>query len=288
MSARTGAVDPAAETLEDAAVGVQLRAPLPENALIWEPSERRVRGVKGGTTVVDSRRPILVWEPGRPVPLYAFPREDVRTELLRPAAAPELGAHSGSQLFYDLVLDGETSAGAAWTFPGEELAPYIAFEWFRAQGRGLDHWYEEEEEIFIHPRDPYKRIDALAGSRHVRVEIDGVLVAESRRPVLLFETRLPTRYYLPREDVRFDLFTPTDLHTGCPYKGTADYWSLTGAGEGSATPPNIAWSYPEPLPAVEAVRGLVAFYNEAVDITVDGEPQERPVTGFTESLKSQV
>lgn len=180
VSARTGAVDPAAETVEDAAVGVELRAPLPENVLTWEPSERRVRGVKGGTTVVDSRRPILVWEPGKPVPLYAFPREDVRTELLRPAADPELGAHSGSQLFYDLVLDGETSAGAAWTFPGEELAPYIAFEWFRAQGRGLDHWYEEEEEIFIHPRDPYKRIDALTGSRHVRVEIDGVLVAESR------------------------------------------------------------------------------------------------------------
>ncbi|MFC1432050.1 DUF427 domain-containing protein [Streptacidiphilus sp. N1-3] len=259
---------------------------MPEGTITWEPSARRVRGTKGDTTVVDSRRPILVWEPGQAVPLYAFPREDVRTDLLRPAAAPETGRHSGSEVFYDLVLeDGETVADAAWTFPGEELAGYIAFEWFQRVGRGLDHWFEEEEEIFIHPRDPYKRVDALLSSRHVQVEIGGVVVADTRTPVLLFETRLPTRYYIPRKDVRLDLFTPTELRTGCPYKGTAEYWSL--ADQGAEVPPNIAWSYPDPIPAAQAVRGHIAFYNEAVDIIVDGERLERPVTNFSSSLKAQ-
>ncbi|WNI16117.1 DUF427 domain-containing protein [Actinacidiphila sp. ITFR-21] len=283
MSTAPGAGDAAGAAAGARTVAVERRHPPQEDALTWEPSERRVRGAKGGTTVVDSRRPVLVWEPGQAVPLYAFPREDVRAGLLHPAADPDTGAHTGSETFYDLVLDGETVANAAWTFPVPELSGYISFEWFRRAGRGLDHWYEEDEEIFVHPRDPYKRVDAIASTRHVRVEIDGVLVAETRRPVLVFETRLPVRYYIPPEDVRLDLFTPTDLSTGCPYKGTAEYWSLTAAGPD--VPPDIAWSYPEPLPAVGSVRGLIAFYNEAVDITVDGEPQERPVTGFTAALK---
>ncbi|MHA6765583.1 DUF427 domain-containing protein [Streptacidiphilus sp. PAMC 29251] len=272
----------------EATTPVVRRHPVPEDAITWEPSARRVRGTKGDTTVVDSGRPVLVWEPGQAVPLYAFPRADVRAGLLRPAAEPDTGRHSGSEVFYDLVLDdGTTVANAAWTFPGEDLADYIAFEWFQRVGRGLDHWFEEEEEIFVHPRDPYKRVDALQSSRHIQVEINGVLVADTRQPVLLFETRLPTRYYIPREDVRLDLFTPTELRTACPYKGTAEYWSLTTAdGADGGTPPNIAWSYPDPIPAAQTVRGHIAFYNEAVDITVDGERQERPVTGFTKNLTS--
>lgn len=119
--------------------------------LLWEPSERWVRGRKGEVTVVDSRNPVLVWEPEAPVPLYAFPREEVREDLLRPAKNPRTGTHTGSRVFYDLEVDGELLENAAWTFPAEDLAGHIAFEWFRRSGRGLDHWYEEEEEIFIHP-----------------------------------------------------------------------------------------------------------------------------------------
>ncbi|MFE7991617.1 DUF427 domain-containing protein [Streptomyces shenzhenensis] len=245
--------------------------------LLWEPSGRWVRGRMRGVTVVDSRHPVLVWEPGVPVPLYAFPRAEVRTDLLRPAARPRTGTHTGSRVFYDLDLDGEVLEDAAWTFPAADLAGHVAFEWSARTGRGLDHWYEEEEEIFVHPRDPYKRVDALPSSRHVRVEIDGTVVADTRRPVLLFETSLPTRYYLPREDVRLDLFRPTDHSTGCPYKGTAAYWSWRGA---AGVPPDVVWSYPDPLPAVAAVKGLLAFYNEAVDITVDGVRLERPSTHF--------
>jgi uncharacterized protein (DUF427 family) len=251
--------------------------------LLWEPSERWVRGRKGDVTVVDSRHPVLVWEPDLPVPQYAFPREDVRTDLLHPAEHPPTGTHTGSQIFYDLHAGGAPVANAAWTFPADDLAGHIAFEWFRRRDSGLDHWYEEEEEIFVHPRDPHKRVDALPSSRHVQVAVGGTLVADTRRPVLLFETSLPTRYYIPREDVRLDLFEPTDHRTACPYKGRAGYWNWHGEGD---VPRNILWSYPDPLPAVAAVRGLLAFYNEAVDITVDGERLERPVTPFTASLKT--
>jgi uncharacterized protein (DUF427 family) len=251
--------------------------------LLWEPSERWVRGRRGDTTVVDSRHPVLVWEPALPVPQYAFPREEVREDLLRPAKNPPVGAHSGSRIFYDLEVDGELLENAAWTFPADDLAGHIAFEWFRRSGKGLDHWYEEEEEIFIHPRDPHKRVDAIPSSRHVRVEIAGTVVADTRRPVLLFETGLPVRYYIPGEDVRLDLLVPTEHGTGCPYKGTAEYWSWR---DGAGVPPHVVWSYPDPLPAVGVIKGLLAFYNEAVDITVDGERLERPVTPFTKALST--
>ncbi|MET8679827.1 DUF427 domain-containing protein [Streptomyces sp. NPDC004647] len=259
---------------------VSRHPPLPGDGLTWEPSERWVRGTKGEVTVVDSRRPLLVWEPGRPVPLYAFPEEDVRTDLLRQAAPPATGRHSGSTVFYDLEIEGEVVRKAAWSYPGEQLAGYIAFEWF---GRNvLDHWYEEDTEIFVHPRDPFKRVDALPSSRHVQVEIEGTVVADTRTPVLLFETHLPVRYYIPREDVRFGLLTPTDQHTRCPYKGVAtEYWSWAGGGR---VPPNLAWSYPDPLPAVREITGMVAFYNEVVDIVLDGERLERPVTFFSKML----
>ncbi|WP_329294603.1 DUF427 domain-containing protein [Streptomyces sp. NBC_01455] len=255
--------------------------------LLWEPSQRWVRGRNGDVTVVDSRHPVLVWEPGVPVPLYAFPHEEVRGDLLRPSKNPLTGTHTGSRIFYDLEVDGALLENAAWTFPADDLAGHIAFEWFRRVGRGLDHWFEEEEEIFVHPRDPHKRVDAIPSGRHVRVEIDGTVVADTHHPVLLFETGLPTRYYIPREDVRLELLEPTDHSTGCPYKGTAAYWSWRGEAGAPDIPPNVVWSYPEPLPAVGAVKDLLAFYNEAVDITVDGVRLERPVTPFTRTLSAR-
>ncbi|MFF7969847.1 DUF427 domain-containing protein [Streptomyces sp. NPDC007905] len=252
--------------------------------ILWEPSGRWVRGRRADVTVVDSRHPVLVWEPGVPVPLYAFPREEVREDLLRRAKNPPTGTHTGSTVFYDLEVGGELLENAAWTFLADDLAGYISFEWFQRTGKGLDHWYEEEEEIFVHPRDPHKRVDAIPSSRHVQVEMHGTVVADTQRPVLLFETGLPTRYYFPREDVRLDLFEPTDHHTGCPYKGTAGYWTWRGEGD---VPPNVLWGYADPLPAVGAVKGLLAFYNEAVDITVDGERLERPVTHFNKTLSAR-
>ncbi|MGW1883267.1 DUF427 domain-containing protein [Streptomyces sp. NPDC001970] len=259
-------------------VPVVRRRPDPADRVVWEPGERWVRGTRDGVTVVDSRRPLLVWEPGRPVPLYAFPAEDVRTDLLRRTERPASARrHAGATVFYDLVVGEQVVRAAAWTYPGEELAGHIGFEWFGREV--LDHWYEEEEEIFVHPRDPHKRVDALPSTRHVQVEIEGTVVADTRVPVLLFETDLPVRYYFAREDVRLDLFAATGTHTRCPYKGVAtEYWSWAGGGD---VRPDIAWSYPDPLPAVHAIKGLVAFFNEFVDVIIDGERQERPVTLFS-------
>jgi uncharacterized protein (DUF427 family) len=168
-----------------------------------------------------------VWEPGRPVPLYAFPVEDVRTDLLRKTERPATRRHARATVFYDLKAGDQIIPAAAWTYPGEELAGYVCFEWFGREV--LDHWYEEDEEIFVHPQDPHKRVDALPSTRHVQIAIQGTVVADTRTPVLLFETGLPIRYYIPREDVRLDLLTPTGARTRCPYKGVAaQYWSWAG------------------------------------------------------------
>ncbi|MEU2108253.1 DUF427 domain-containing protein [Streptomyces sp. NPDC087659] len=253
------------------------RRPDPADSLVWEPSDRWVRGTKGGVTVVDSRRPVLVWEPGVPVPVYAFPAEDVRMDLLRRFERPPGRRHAGATEFYDLVVGDEVVRSAAWGCPGEELAGHVCFAWFGREV--LDHWYEEEEEIFVHPRDPHKRVDALPSTRHVQVEIEGTVVADTRTPVLLFETDLPVRYYFPREDVRLDLFTQTDTSTRCPYKGVAtEYWSWAGGGD---VRPDIAWSYPDPLPGVGVIKDRIAFYDEFVDVIVDGERQQRPVSVFS-------
>jgi uncharacterized protein (DUF427 family) len=253
------------------------REPRPVDAIVWEPSARWVRGMFGATTVVDSRAPVLVWEPGTTVPLYAFPEADVRADLLRPAARPPARAHSGSTVFHDLVVDGVTVPNAAWCFPGD-LAGHVAFEWAARVGRGLDRWTEEDEEITVHPRDPYIRVDALPSSRHVVVRLDGEVLADTREPVLLFETGLPTRYYVDRTDVAFEHLIASDTETACPYKGvTTGYWS---ARVRDVVHEDVAWSYQYPDRAVGAVAGMVAFYNERVDLVVDGVPLPRPRTHF--------
>jgi uncharacterized protein (DUF427 family) len=137
----------------------------------------------------------------------------------------------------------------------------------------MDAWFEEDEQVFTHPRDPYTRVDILPSSRHVRIEVGGVTIAESSRPTLVFETGLPTRYYLPKTHVRMDLLTPTETVSHCPYKGDAEYWSLDLGGE---TYPDLAWSYRTPLPESQKLIGLVAFYDEKVDLHVDGVLQSRP------------
>ena len=165
---------------------------------------------------------------------------------------------------------------AAWSYsdsPLDAIRDLVRFDW-----SAMDAWFEEDEEIIVHPRDPYTRVDTLSSSRHVRVFIDGELVADSTRPVLLFETGLPARFYLPQTDLRTELFTPTDKRTQCPYKGTARYWTAHVNG---TEHPDIAWTYPTPLPESIKVAGLVSFYNERVDIEVDGVIQARPKTKFS-------
>lgn len=240
--------------------------------IAFEQSERWVRGTIDGDTVVDSRNLRLVWEPGSPIPRYAFPRRDVRTELLRagerPAdARPERDAH------YDLQLRERTIAHAAWTWRNGELGDHLGFEW-----SALDHWYEEDEEVFVHPRDPYHRIDVLESSRHVEVRVDDETIADTRRAALLFETGLPVRYYVPLDDIERSLLVDSDTHSECPYKGRASYYSVRIA---AALHDDLAWYYADPLPCVGAIRGRVALYNERVDMVVDGQLERRPRTTWS-------
>ena len=141
-----------------------------------------------------------------------------------------------------------------------------------------DRWFEEDEEVFVHPKDPYHRVDVLESSRHVRVSLNGEVVAETSRPKLLFETGLPVRYYIPPEDVREELLVPSEKHTRCPYKGVASYWSVKAGGELAE---NLAWYYPEPTPDTAKIADHLCFFNEKVDLTVDGEAQPRPQTQWS-------
>jgi uncharacterized protein (DUF427 family) len=158
--------------------------------------------------------------------------------------------------------------------PIEELREAIRLDW-----NSMDAWFEEDEELFTHPRDPYTRVDILPSSRHVRVEVDGVTLAESTSPRLLFETGLPVRYYLPKTHVRMDLLTATDSVSHCPYKGQAEWWAVRA---GNRVHDDLAWSYRTPLPESQNVTGLIAFYDEKVDVYVDGVQQVRATTKFSD------
>ncbi len=233
----------------------------------------------GGVVIADSRRAIVLWEPPRPTPTYYIPQEDVRMELLVPSGHTRQSQAMGQASYWNVEATPRIAENAAWSYPqsplgAPEIAAYVAFDWNQ-----MDAWYEEDEEVFVHPRDPHHRVDAMNSSRHVRVELDGQTVAESRRPVLLFETGLLVRYYLPKLDVRMDLFSPSPTVTQCPYKGTAAHWNFDGD---AAQITDVAWSYHLALPECAKIANLVAFYNERVDaIYVDGELQEAPVTPWS-------
>jgi len=172
-------------------------------------------------------------------------------------------------------VDGAVAEGAAKRYPDSPLP--VLRDLVRLDWPAMSEWLEEDEPVYTHPRDPYHRIDILASSRHVRVEVDGVTVADSSRPVILFETGLPPRYYLPLSDLRTDLLIPTDTQTHCPYKGTATYWTVD-AGHGPH--PDLVWAYRAPLPESQKIAGLACFYDEKTDVYLDGELQERPRTHF--------
>jgi uncharacterized protein (DUF427 family) len=239
-----------------------------------ELSPRRVRTYFGGQVIADSQRVVLVYETKRP-PAYWFPIEDVRMEFFEEKS--QSNAATDIIRWRVVVKDRNAdNAARAYVKPASERAAlegHITFIW-----NEMDAWFEEDEEVFVHPRDPYTRVDTVHSSRHVRVEIDGQVLAETRRPVLLFETGLPTRYYIPKQDVRMNLLEHTASTSRCPYKGVATYWS---ARLGDRTVKDIVWSYPAPIPEIPKIENLLSFYNEHVDIYVDGVLQGRPVAPFS-------
>jgi uncharacterized protein (DUF427 family) len=239
-----------------------------------EASQKRVRAYLGGGLVVDTLKPLLVWE--RPFyPSYYLPLADVQAKLV-PTGATEHSPSRGNAQVNDVVVGEAVAQSAALRYldsPFVELRDHVRFMW-----DALDEWFEEAELVYTHPRDPYTRVDILSSSRHVRIEIDGVTVAESHQPTMLFETRLPPRFYLPLTDVRVDLLRPSTTETHCPYKGMATYWSIDIGGK---IYPDYVWIYRSPFPESQKIAGLVAFYNEKVDIYLDGELQVRPHTHFS-------
>lgn len=237
-----------------------------------EPAPRRVRGYRGGELVFDTTNARYVWEVPY-YPQYYIPLADVRAELLTDEDHPQKVQLGPSRLF-SLTAGGQVATSAARVFDAGDgpVAGSVRFDWDAVE------WFEEDEPIVGHPRNPYVRVDALRSHRHIRVELDGVLLAEAHDPVLLFETGLPTRYYLDRTDVTFAHLEPSDTQTLCPYKGvTSGYWSVR---VGDELHPDLAWTYDYPLPACASIARMIAFYNEKVDIIVDGVALPRPKTHF--------
>lgn len=238
-----------------------------------EPSPRRVRGFLGAELVFDTTSARYVWEVPY-YPQYYVPLTDVRADVLRDEDHPQRVQFGPSRMF-SVVADGDVRPSAARVFDDGDgpVAGLVRFDWAALT------WFEEDEPIYGHPRNPYARVDALRSHRHVKVELDGVLLADTDSPVLLFETGLPTRYYIDRTDVAFERLEPSATQTLCPYKGvTSGYWSVR---VGETLHPDLAWTYNTPLPAVAPVANMIAFYNEKVDITVDGVALPRAHTHFS-------
>lgn len=237
-----------------------------------EPVPRRVRAVMAGETVLDTIRALYVWE-WPPYPQFYIPLADIRDGVLVDEDRTEVTTR-GEAVVHGLRVGDTYRPGAAKVF---ELSPVAGVAGTaRLEWRSLDAWYEEDEQVFVHPRSPYSRVDAIRSTRRVRVELDGAVLAESSSSVMVFETGLPTRYYFNRTEVDFTHLAPTETVTACPYKGiTSEYWSAR-----SGTP-DLAWSYEFPTRQLLPIAGLIAFYNERVDISIDGQPQERPRTHFS-------
>lgn len=231
------------------------------------PCEKRVRAVVAGdVTIVDTLAALILLQRGRR-PVYYFPLADVRTDLLTPGSRRSENAAIGAARYWTLTVAGKCTENAAFDYAAPHPAAAALARHFAFEGSGIDHWYEEDEEVFGHPRDPYHRIDVRPSRRQVRVTFAGVEIAATRSGIFLFETGLPVRYYIPPGDVRRDLLERSSSRTVCPYKGFASYWSLRAGG---TEVPDAAWSYEEPLPECPRIKGHLCFYPDRVAIAVEG------------------
>jgi uncharacterized protein (DUF427 family) len=263
---------------------IQRRVPIATDPGHWvhvSESPRHVRVIFNGETVADSKHAKLVRE-SDVLPIYYFPPTDVRADFLSPTQHKTSCPYKGQASYWSIEVADKRTENAAWSYQppapdAAEIANYFAFEWNQ-----MDKWMEEDEEIFVHARDPYKRVDVLQSSRHVRVMIDGEILADSRKPRLLFETNHPVRYYLPQEDVRLDLLVPSATQSRCPYKGRASYWSVK---IGAQVHEDMVWGYMDPIQECPKVKGLLCFFHErGADIYVDGEEIPRPQTKWARPL----
>jgi uncharacterized protein (DUF427 family) len=255
--------------------------------IYFEDSPRRIRARFGGETIVDSRHAKLLHEQNH-LPIYYFPEADVRMDLLEPTGHSTRCPFKGQARYWSVRVGDRVAENAAWGYPEpiEDAPPldgYVAFYWNR-----MDEWLEEDEPAIVHARDPYHRIDVLDTSRHVRVSVNGEVIAETTRAKVIFETGLPPRWYIPPKDVRGEALVDSDTRTGCAYKGFASYKHVkAGVNAGGATEEDLVWLYEDPLREAAPIKGYLAFFNERADIEIDGELQERPVTQWSQRPRSR-
>lgn len=240
--------------------------------VIVEPADRRVRVEFNGVVVADSRRAALLYEL-RYTPRYYFPADDIRTDLLTPSGRVTDSWCKGRAAWWDLTVGERRAPASVWGYPDPiagcpDIAGMRSLVW-----DAMDHWFEEEDEVYVHPKDRYSRLEVRDARRHVEVRVDGALVAESDRPRILYEGQIFPRYYLPPLDVRRDVLRPSATRTSCPYKGDALYYSVDA---GSGLREDLAWSYPHPTVEASRVAGYLCFFQEHCDIAVDGEPLGHP------------
>jgi uncharacterized protein (DUF427 family) len=237
-----------------------------------EPVPRRIRAFLAGEKVFDTTHALYVWEWPN-YPQYYIPLADVRRDLMIPEGHSQQ-SRRGTFAAHALRVGEVHRPGAARLLadsPVAGLSGTVRFDW-----AALDAWFEEDEQVFVHPRNPYVRVDAIRSTRPVRVELDGVVLAESPSPVMVFETGLPTRYYFNPTEIDLKYLTPSGTVTSCPYKGTTSrYWSVR---IGDTIHQDLAWAYDFPTRQLLPIAGLVAFYNEAVDIFLSGQRLEQPKT----------
>jgi len=246
-------------------------------AIYWQPVPHRIRAFVGGEVLVDTRRAHLLHETGH-LPVYYFPPGEVRDDLLVASDHMTHCPHKGDASYWTIRVGRREEPNAVWGYeqplaPVSFIAGHRALYWHVA-----DEWFCEDEQLFGHPRDPFHRIDVYRSTVHVRVSLDGKLLAESRRAKVLYETGLPPRWYLPPDDVRVELLEPSGKKTRCAYKGSASYWHVR---VGDRREDDLVWTYAEPQHDAEPVRDLLCFFDERVDVEVDGERLDRPQTQWS-------
>ena len=246
--------------------------------VVIESSPRRVRVAFNGETVADSIAMKIMHET-RHLPVYYFPKADVRMDLLEKTDRTSHCPHKGDASYMSVRVGDRLAENAVWYYDHPidgvpDLKGLMAFYWDK-----MDHWYEEDEEIFVHLRDPYKRVDTTPSSRHVQVTLGGEVVADTTRAIFLFETGMPARYYIPRQDIRADMLMSSEKKTRCPYKGVAHYHSVKVAG---TVFEDIVWTYPEPVAECPKIKDLLCFFNEKVDsIAIDGKVIAKQKTNWS-------
>jgi len=255
--------------------------------LRYEPVTHLIRASREGVVVAETTRAVLVWEPRRIVPSYAVPTADLRAEVVeldRPADDPatvppvlppgQFGPHLSPGTLVDLRIGDSVVEEAGFLLADPDLADHVLLDW------AAFDWVEEATAMTGHAQDPFKRIKTLAADRRVQVSFGDRVLADSRRAVLLLETSLPPRWYIPAADVRTDLLEPSEAHSVCAYKGRASYWSLIDPAGGPDDGRDIAWSYPDPLHDALPVKDLLCFWVERTDLSIDGAEVPRPFSHF--------